>query len=129
MMTMTSGVTILGVMAALTTAAEAAPSTRCAAVPIYDAGTHVGDVCEVAVSASGLTVVDLSDTWTPSALAPGGDGVAPLYRDTYLALAAERFGDAGADATAVRDDARHDARLARELVASHVSGGRRSPCT
>ena len=39
--------------------------------------------------------IDLGDDWTPRVLAPGS--TAPAYRTTYLALAQERFDDAGSD--------------------------------
>ncbi|MBA3457651.1 MAG: hypothetical protein H0T42_31505 [Deltaproteobacteria bacterium] len=47
-------------------------------------------VCPNEARAQGLTIVDLADAWTPRLLAPQADGTAPTFRDTYLALAADR---------------------------------------
>ncbi len=66
-----------------------------AAAPCLDAvetfvdGRSDGWVCPAQAAAAGLTLVDLSDAWAPRPFAPGPDGVAPRFRATYLALAAE----------------------------------------
>jgi hypothetical protein len=92
-------------LVALASPAAAAPS-RCAdPVPVYRGGAVDGIVCADAAVAAGLTVVDLSARWAPAALAAEAGGEeAPAYRTTYLALAAERFADAGDDAAIGRDD-------------------------
>ncbi|WP_428268099.1 L,D-transpeptidase [Haliangium sp.] len=110
----------------------------------FENGAQVGSLCPQEAARMGLTVVDLSDTWTPEIFQPGplyqpppsepddqpvpgadaeiaaeltapiGDDTgaetdaetgaenpveidAPGYRDTYIALANERFDEAGAD--------------------------------
>jgi hypothetical protein len=47
-------------------------------------------ICPNEARAQGLTIVDLADAWTPRLFAPQPDGTAPIFRDTYLALAADR---------------------------------------
>jgi len=69
----------------------------CEAVPIWRDGRHEGDVCRADAGARGLTVIELEDSWLPPVLAPDADGDGPSYRATYLALAQERFADAGID--------------------------------
>jgi hypothetical protein len=59
------------------------------AVLVVDVGIDRGFVCPDDARAKGLTIVDLTDTWTPSLFAPNADGLAPSYRATYLAHAAE----------------------------------------
>lgn len=75
----------LVVAVACVLAARAARADDCERVAIWDAGHRTGTVCRTDAAVRGLTVLDLSDDWTPPVLAPGPD-----YRDTYLALAAER---------------------------------------
>lgn len=64
-------------------------------IPVYAAGRRSGQVCLRDAAGSGLTVVDLSDRRTPRLFsedpALGAAGRQP-YRDTFLRLAAERFG-------------------------------------
>jgi Putative peptidoglycan binding domain len=81
------------------------PSRRCPdAVPVWQVGRPAGAVCPDEASGRGLTVIDLTDAWTPVALRPGPDGTAPSYRDAYLALTREDYRHAGADADiAARD--------------------------
>jgi hypothetical protein len=69
----------------------------CERIAVWRDGHPVGAVCRGEVAERELTVLDLSDNWVPPVLAPAEDG-GPGYRATYLALAQERFGDAGADA-------------------------------
>lgn len=69
----------------------------CDPIPIWRDGRHIGNVCRAEAAAHGLTVIDLRDTWVPPILAAGPHGPAPAYRATYLALAQERFDDAGLD--------------------------------
>jgi hypothetical protein len=64
--------------------------TPCAdAAVIVEAGGERGQVCAGDAAARGLVIVDLQDAWTPRLFAAQGDGGAPSYRATYLALAAE----------------------------------------
>ncbi|HVV85217.1 MAG TPA: hypothetical protein VHE35_19280 [Kofleriaceae bacterium] len=82
-------------------------------VPIYRAGVAEGSICAAAAPAAGLTVVDLSRDWTPPVFAAGTPGEAgeagaagdaPSYHDVYLALAQDRFADAGADGVTAGGD-------------------------
>ncbi len=75
-----------------------ASADPCDSIPVWRDGHRDGEVCRADAEAQGLTVLDLGDDWVPRALAESE------YRPTYLALAAERFDDAGHDGTlAVRD--------------------------
>ncbi|MDX2094211.1 MAG: peptidoglycan-binding domain-containing protein [Kofleriaceae bacterium] len=47
-------------------------------------------VCPNEASAQGLTIIDLRDEWAPRLFATQPDGTAPVFRETYLALAADR---------------------------------------
>lgn len=67
-------------------------------VPIFADGVEVGVTCATRPRGD-LTIVDLSATWTPAALAPGPEGDAPAYRALYLALADGRLADAGDEGT------------------------------
>jgi hypothetical protein len=84
------------------TAALAAPCDD--PIPVWRDGVSIGTVCPEDAAGARLTILDLGDTWTPVVLAPGPDGVAPAYRPTYLALADERFTEAGADGVIAADD-------------------------
>ena len=53
-------------------------------------GVEKGVVCPSEAKAQKLTIVDLSDAWTPRLFAPGPDGTAPDFRDDYLRLALEK---------------------------------------
>jgi len=76
----------------------------CEAIAVWRDGQHTGTVCRADATARGLTVIDLRDDWVPPILEAGPDGTEPGYRATYLALAQERFADAGADSEpAARD--------------------------
>ncbi len=79
---------------AVSAPAIAAP---CEPVAVWREGAHTETICAIDAIARGLTIVDLGDDWTPPILAPGPDGSTPGYRATYLALAQERFADAGTD--------------------------------
>jgi len=72
--------------------AAAAPTCTDPVLQVVD-GAERGWICPDRAAADGLTVVDLTDRWTPSVFAAGPDGVAPHFRDTYLALAAEIVSD------------------------------------
>lgn len=71
-------------------------------IPIYEAGSVKGTVCSGDLAESDLTVLDLSDEWAPRILAGGPEGPVP-YRDTYVQMAKEQFGD-----DPVWDRAKHD---------------------
>jgi len=47
-------------------------------------------VCPNEARAQALTILDLADAWTPKLFAPQPDGTAPIFRATYLALAADK---------------------------------------
>ena len=92
----------------------------------------LGTVCRGDAAARGMTVIDLADDWVPPVLALAPDGTGPNYRSTYLALAQERFADAGPDAELAakdrylravryRADARGDPRAARGPDAASLS--------
>lgn len=85
---------------ALCALAGRARADDCEAIAVWSDGKQTGSVCRDAAAKRELLVIDLSDGWTPLALAPGPAGAAgaPGYRASYLALASERFGDAGSDA-------------------------------
>lgn len=57
-----------------------------------------------AARADDVVRIDLGEDWTPRALAAPPEGPAPDYRATYLALAQERFADAGSDGELARRD-------------------------
>ncbi|MBV8761401.1 MAG: peptidoglycan-binding protein [Deltaproteobacteria bacterium] len=61
----------------------------CVQVIVMDGGREKGTACAADARAKGLTVIDLTDTWTPTLFAPTGDQV-PAIRDKYLELAAEK---------------------------------------
>ncbi|MBE7450099.1 MAG: hypothetical protein HS111_14705 [Kofleriaceae bacterium] len=74
--------------------AATAAAAPCAAPALAFTDGHAdGWLCPDAAAAAGLTVVDLSDGWTPRPFAPGPDGSAPRFRDQYLALAREESPD------------------------------------
>jgi len=54
-----------------------------------DRGVEHGLLCAADARAKGLTIVDLTDTWTPSLLAAGPAGELPSFHASYLAIAAE----------------------------------------
>jgi hypothetical protein len=73
-----------------------APSRAgCEAVPVFVAGAAAGSVCVDDAAANGLTVLDLSDTWTPRVFSPDAKGDAPDYRAKYLELANAGSADLG----------------------------------
>ena len=122
----------------------------CVQVTVMDAGREKGTMCAADARAKGLTVIDLTDSWTPTLFAPTGDQV-PAIRDKYLELAAEK--GQGEDAlselygvvpalaivhTRLADDTRHSCQATidpkpilaldrnytqddREMVAQHIA--------
>ncbi len=60
-------------------------------------GQPAGTVCRDDAAARGLTVIDLRDDWVPPIFAAAPDRTGPGYRATYVALAQERFAEAGPD--------------------------------
>jgi hypothetical protein len=62
----------------------------CVKVAVIDNGADKGELCASAAIARGLTIVDLSETWTPTLFAPTSDGQVPSFHDRYLQLANER---------------------------------------
>lgn len=68
----------------------------CQVVGVYAGGKPAGTVCADEANKHGLTVLDLSDTWTPRVFALGADPArAPEYRAKYLELAASPAGELG----------------------------------
>ena len=68
----------------------------CEVVAVYTAGVPNGSLCVDDVAANGLTVLDLSDDWTPRVLAVDPEtGSASPYRARYLELAREPGADLG----------------------------------
>lgn len=60
----------------------------CVQVIELEGGREKGTLCAADAQAKGLTIIDLTDTWTPTLFAPTGDQV-PSFHDKYLQLAAE----------------------------------------
>ncbi len=58
-------------------------------VELIENGASKGPICVADAQARGLTVVDLSETWTPTLFQPTREGEAPDFRARYLSLAAE----------------------------------------
>ena len=56
---------------------------------VHADGAPQGWICPADAPGVGLTIVDLTDRWTPRPFATAPDGTAPAFRDSYLALAAE----------------------------------------
>ncbi len=73
---------------------ESTSEATCAGAALrIENGVERGMVCPSEAVAQKLTIVDLEDAWTPRLFAPGPDGAAPEYRETYLKLAAEHDKD------------------------------------
>src|SRR5687767_4180641 len=75
-------------------AAAAAPGA-CSSVPVFAGGRRSGAVCRSAAPSQGLTVLDLSDSWTPRLFGEAperGDAGQQPYRARLLQLADERLG-------------------------------------
>jgi hypothetical protein len=66
-------------------AARAEPCDR--TIPVLEAGRETGRICPELAPAAGLTVVDLSDSWSPLMLR------GTPYESTYVALANETPGE------------------------------------
>ena len=81
--------------------AVAPGTTACSKVPVYEAGSVVAQTCAEAPE-RGLTLIDLSDAWTPGIFSGSPEGPQE-YRATFVALANERFGQGRAWETARRD--------------------------
>jgi hypothetical protein len=69
--------------------AEVTADGHCVMVQVMEAGAEREQLCAADASARGLTIVDLTDTWTPAIFAPGPDGQVPSFHDRYLAFASE----------------------------------------
>lgn len=68
----------------------------CDAVDVLVAGESAGSICIDDAAKAGLTVIDLSDGWTPRVFAPDkATGEAPEYRAKYLELASQPTIDLG----------------------------------
>jgi hypothetical protein len=62
----------------------------CVQVAVIDSGADKGSLCATVALAKGMTIIDLTDTWTPTLFAPAAEGQVPSFRDRYLQLANER---------------------------------------
>jgi hypothetical protein len=65
----------------------------CVSVAVFEHGAAHGELCASAAAAKGFTIVDLTDTWTPTLLAPTAEGQLPSFHERYLQLANERDPD------------------------------------
>ena len=92
------------VIAMLVTSSMIARAEDCDLVTIWRDGHAETTVCRSEAAERGLTIVDLGDDWVPPVLAADPDGSGPSYRATYLALAQERFADAGLDGELAASD-------------------------
>ena len=102
------------VIVAIVSSPAVARGDDCDAVAVWRDGRYEGSLCRDAAQARGLTILDLSDDWVPRVLAPDGDA-GPSYRATYLALAQERFTDAG---SVMRAGGRNNSRSMSENIAA-----------
>jgi hypothetical protein len=64
---------------------------ECITAELFEEGVAKGEICVADAQARGLTIVDLTDTWTPTLFQPARDGQVPRFRERYLALAQERI--------------------------------------
>lgn len=89
----------LHVLAAIALAGPLSPAGAddCEPITVWRDGHAVGGLCRGDAGEHELAALDLSDDWVPPVFAASEDG-GPGYRQTYLALAQERFADAGEDA-------------------------------
>ena len=67
----------------------------CDTVPVLRAGVSAGSICAEDAAKEGLTVLDLSNEWTPRIFAKDDKGRAPEYREKYLELASQPNADLG----------------------------------
>jgi hypothetical protein len=76
---------------------------ECITVEVVVDGKPAGPTCIADAQARGLTIIDLTDEWTPTLFKPTADGQVPEFRARYLELAAEqgeKGGGKGIDALA-----------------------------
>ena len=71
---------------------------ECITAELFDGGAAKGSICVADAQAKGLTIVDLTEQWTPTIFQPTRDGRVPQFRQRYLELALEK--DDGIDALA-----------------------------
>jgi hypothetical protein len=68
----------------------------CPSVDVFVEGARIGAVCVEDAATNALTIVDLSDEWTPRVFAADPkSGDAPAYRTKYLELARQPSADLG----------------------------------
>jgi hypothetical protein len=79
--------------AATTRELVSAETSDCDAIAVFEAGAQIGKVCRADAAARGLTILDLSDDWTPAVLTRAMSGATPEYRAHYIAIANEELGD------------------------------------
>lgn len=99
-----SSASVVGSSSAMPKVAEIAPPKApfvpsrqgCESVTVFAKGAPFGSVCVDDAEKEGLTVVDLSDGWTPRVFAPDPTSHdAPEYRAKYLELASQANADLG----------------------------------
>lgn len=90
----------------------------CEQVGVYVAGEPRGFVCVEDAPSEGLTVVDLSDAWTPAIFAQRAGMKAPAYRAKYLELAGSKRGELGLNGVAPH----------LSLVAARLADDKRVAC-
>ncbi len=59
-------------------------------VEVFDNGVAHGSICAAQAMQRGLSILDLTDTWTPTLFAPTSDGQIPSFHARYLELANEK---------------------------------------
>lgn len=63
---------------------------ECVTAQLVEGGVAKGAICVADAQAKGLTIVDLTETWTPTIFQPTRDGQTPTFRNRYLELADEK---------------------------------------
>jgi hypothetical protein len=66
---------------------------ECVTAELLENGAAKGAICVADALARGLTIVDLTDTWTPTLFRPARDGRVPGFRERYVELAQEKGDD------------------------------------
>ncbi|HEY5944032.1 MAG TPA: peptidoglycan-binding domain-containing protein, partial [Kofleriaceae bacterium] len=64
---------------------------ECVTAELVEGGVAKGPICVADAQGRGLTIVDLTDTWTPTLFQPTRDGQTPTFRQRYLDLAQEKI--------------------------------------
>lgn len=106
------------VPAAVEVARHAPSRVGCDAVPVFHGGAEAGSICVDDAAEEGLTVIDLSDAWTPRIFAKDANGNAPEYREKYLELASQPNADLGL----------HGISPQLSILAARVADAKRTEC-